>query len=110
MPMTRVELRDGKKSCSHCGQWLDLDQFGPMAKGPFGRSSVCRTCKNAQQRGYARLHQRSRSARLAARAGPLAGRRSCLQCGRMFQSSGPGNRICWRHAEAALPAPRRALA
>lgn len=41
---------------------------------------------------------------------PVAKRRRCLRCGRMFKSSGPGNRICNRpscrrdHVHEGLPA------
>ena len=98
-----IEIRDGKKQCSNCEEWLDLEEFGRLANGPGGRASWCKACKRKAQASS--LHfKKARAPR------PFAGRRSCLRCGRPFDSEGPGNRICGGCVGVnayAAPAPMR---
>jgi len=88
-----VEIRDGKKKCSVCGECLDLERFTPSALGVGGRQSCCKPCYNERRRLQRHLGG-------PVPEGPLAARRSCLRCGRMFASAGPANRICPPCAEA----------
>jgi hypothetical protein len=105
--MPRVEIVNGKKKCWGCDAWLELAEFHRSARGAGGRQPRCKRCRREQQGIYRHLALRDRENEDA--PSPLAARRSCLQCGRMFESAGPGNRRCerCRNANVGSPAPGR---
>ena len=63
--MKPVEVRDGHKACTSCGEWKPLTDFYPLKKRPAGRESRCCDCERARRqvdseahRAYTRKHYR----------------------------------------------------
>ncbi|WP_448191242.1 hypothetical protein [Azospirillum sp. sgz301742] len=49
-------MDDIRKTCTKCGVDKPLDDYPLSKKGPFGRASACKDCKNVQARHrYLRL-------------------------------------------------------
>ena len=54
MPST-VKIIDGKKKCTRCGEWLDLDRFyrnGTYRNGEQRYHAACKDCKNAAEKKH----------------------------------------------------------
>lgn len=55
-----VDLPDGRRICSRCGETKPIDQFDKDKRASGGRRSQCKACRSARMSGYYRENREDR--------------------------------------------------